>query len=34
MQRRHIGLSEANAETIRWAHTVHPLTAVQTELLT
>jgi aryl-alcohol dehydrogenase-like predicted oxidoreductase len=28
---RHIGLSEAAAETIRRAHTVHPITAVQTE---
>ncbi|HWX96921.1 MAG TPA: aldo/keto reductase [Solirubrobacteraceae bacterium] len=28
---RHIGLSEASAETIRRAHAVHPLTAVQTE---
>jgi aryl-alcohol dehydrogenase-like predicted oxidoreductase len=28
---RHIGLSEAGAETIRRAHAVHPLTAVQTE---
>ncbi len=28
---RYIGLSEANAETIRGAHAVHPLTAVQTE---
>ncbi|RSN57215.1 aldo/keto reductase [Amycolatopsis sp. WAC 04182] len=28
---RHIGLSEAGAETIRRAHTVHPVTAVQTE---
>jgi aryl-alcohol dehydrogenase-like predicted oxidoreductase len=27
----HIGLSEASAETIRRAHAVHPLTAVQTE---
>jgi aryl-alcohol dehydrogenase-like predicted oxidoreductase len=27
----HIGLSEAAAETIRRAHTVHPITAVQTE---
>ena len=28
---RHIGLSEAAPETIRRAHTVHPVTAVQTE---
>jgi aryl-alcohol dehydrogenase-like predicted oxidoreductase len=28
---RHIGLSEAAPETIRRAHAVHPLTAVQTE---
>jgi aryl-alcohol dehydrogenase-like predicted oxidoreductase len=28
---RHIGLSEAGAETIRRAHAVHPITAVQTE---
>jgi aryl-alcohol dehydrogenase-like predicted oxidoreductase len=28
---RHIGLSEAGATTIRRAHAVHPLTAVQTE---
>jgi aryl-alcohol dehydrogenase-like predicted oxidoreductase len=28
---RHIGLSEASAETIRRADTVHPITAVQTE---
>ncbi|MEU6841862.1 aldo/keto reductase [Streptomyces sp. NPDC046716] len=28
---RHIGLSEASAETIRRAHAVHPITAVQTE---
>ena len=28
---RHIGLSEAGAETIRRAHSVHPITAVQTE---
>jgi aryl-alcohol dehydrogenase-like predicted oxidoreductase len=28
---RHIGLSEASAETIRRAHSTHPLTAVQTE---
>lgn len=28
---RHIGLCEASAQTIRRAHTVHPLTAVQTE---
>jgi aryl-alcohol dehydrogenase-like predicted oxidoreductase len=29
---RHIGLSEAAPETIRRAHAVHPVTAVQTEL--
>jgi aryl-alcohol dehydrogenase-like predicted oxidoreductase len=29
---RHIGLSEASAATIRRAHRVHPLTAVQSEL--
>lgn len=29
---RHIGLSEASAQTIRRAHTVHPLAAVQSEL--
>ncbi|MEU3985555.1 aldo/keto reductase [Streptomyces sp. NPDC026672] len=29
---RHLGLSEASAETIRRAHAVHPLTAVQSEL--
>jgi aryl-alcohol dehydrogenase-like predicted oxidoreductase len=29
---RHIGLSEAAPETIRRAHAVHPITAVQTEL--
>jgi aryl-alcohol dehydrogenase-like predicted oxidoreductase len=28
---RHIGLSEASAETVRRAHKVHPITAVQTE---
>ncbi|GGQ05471.1 aldo/keto reductase [Streptomyces griseomycini] len=28
---RHVGLSEASAETIRRAHTVHPITAVQSE---
>jgi len=28
---RHIGLSEAGADTIRRAHATHPLTAVQTE---
>jgi aryl-alcohol dehydrogenase-like predicted oxidoreductase len=28
---RHIGLSEAAAETIRSAHAVHPITALQTE---
>ena len=28
---RHIGLSEAGADTIRRAHAVHPLTALQTE---
>jgi aryl-alcohol dehydrogenase-like predicted oxidoreductase len=28
---RHIGLSEASAETLRRAHAVHPLTALQTE---
>jgi aryl-alcohol dehydrogenase-like predicted oxidoreductase len=28
---RHIGLSEAGSETIRRAHAVHPITAVQTE---
>jgi aryl-alcohol dehydrogenase-like predicted oxidoreductase len=28
---RHFGLSEASAETIRRAHAVHPVTAVQTE---
>ncbi len=27
----HLGLSEASAETIRTAHAVHPITAVQTE---
>src|SRR4030088_2855798 len=28
---RHLGLSEASAETIRRAHAEHPITAVQTE---
>jgi aryl-alcohol dehydrogenase-like predicted oxidoreductase len=28
---RHLGLSEASAETIRRAHAVHPITSVQTE---
>jgi len=28
---RHLGLSEAGAQTIRRAHAVHPITAVQTE---
>ncbi|MGO4236453.1 aldo/keto reductase [Pseudarthrobacter sp. YAF2] len=28
---RHIGLSEASADTIRRAHAVHPITALQTE---
>jgi aryl-alcohol dehydrogenase-like predicted oxidoreductase len=28
---RHLGLSEASAETIRRAHAIHPITAVQTE---
>jgi aryl-alcohol dehydrogenase-like predicted oxidoreductase len=28
---RHLGLSEASVETIRRAHTVHPITALQTE---
>ncbi len=28
---RHIGLSEANPQTIRKAHAVHPITALQTE---
>ena len=28
---RHIGLSEASSETIRRAHAVHPITALQTE---
>lgn len=28
---RHIGLSEASASTVRRAHAVHPITAVQTE---
>jgi aryl-alcohol dehydrogenase-like predicted oxidoreductase len=30
-QTRHIGLSEASPETIRRAHAVHPVTALQTE---
>src|SRR4051794_30586111 len=29
---RHLGLSEASPETIRRAHAVHPITALQTEL--
>lgn len=29
---RHLGLSEASAQTIRRAHKVHPITAVQSEL--
>lgn len=29
---RHLGLSEASAETVRRAHAVHPVAAVQTEL--
>lgn len=29
---RHLGLSEAGTDTIRRAHAVHPITAVQTEL--
>ncbi|MFE2052036.1 aldo/keto reductase [Streptomyces sp. NPDC059459] len=29
---RHIGLSEVSADTVRRAHAVHPLTAVQSEL--
>jgi aryl-alcohol dehydrogenase-like predicted oxidoreductase len=29
---RHLGLSEAGAHTIRRAHAVHPITALQTEL--
>jgi aryl-alcohol dehydrogenase-like predicted oxidoreductase len=29
---RHLGLSEASAETIRRAHAVHPITALQSEL--
>jgi aryl-alcohol dehydrogenase-like predicted oxidoreductase len=29
---RHLGLSEAGPETIRRAHAVHPITAIQTEL--
>jgi aryl-alcohol dehydrogenase-like predicted oxidoreductase len=28
---RHLGLSEASAETVRRAHAVHPITALQTE---
>jgi aryl-alcohol dehydrogenase-like predicted oxidoreductase len=28
---KHFGLSEAGVSTIRWAHAVHPVTAVQTE---
>src|SRR3954453_4676982 len=28
---RHLGLSEASAQTIRRAHAVHPITALQTE---
>jgi aryl-alcohol dehydrogenase-like predicted oxidoreductase len=28
---RYLGLSEASTETIRWAHAVHPMTALQTE---
>ena len=28
---RHLGLSEASPETIRRAHAVHPITALQTE---
>ncbi|WP_031206661.1 aldo/keto reductase, partial [Microbacterium maritypicum] len=28
---RHFGLSEASAETIRRAHAVHPVTALQSE---
>ena len=28
---RHLGLSEAGADTIRRAHAVHPITALQTE---
>ncbi len=28
---RHLGLSEASADTIRRAHAIHPITAVQTE---
>ncbi|MBL8015767.1 MAG: aldo/keto reductase, partial [Ignavibacteria bacterium] len=28
---KHIGLSEVNAETLRRAHAVHPITALQTE---
>ena len=29
---RHLGISEASAQTIRKAHAVHPITALQTEL--
>ena len=29
---RHLGISEASAQTIRAAHAVHPITALQTEL--
>jgi aryl-alcohol dehydrogenase-like predicted oxidoreductase len=28
---KHIGLSEVNAETLRKAHAVHPISALQTE---
>jgi aryl-alcohol dehydrogenase-like predicted oxidoreductase len=28
---RHLGLSEASAQTIRRAHEVHPIAAVQSE---
>ena len=28
---RHLGLSEASVDTIRRAHAVHPITALQTE---
>lgn len=28
---RHLGLSEAAPDTIRRAHTVHPITAIETE---
>jgi aryl-alcohol dehydrogenase-like predicted oxidoreductase len=27
----YVGLSEADAETIAWAHTIHPISAIQTE---